>query len=122
MIIGAVTLGTRLKELRGSRNLTQEQMADLLGIKRERYKSYESDRTEPEFSLLKHIANMFSRSIDWLLDNQPPTAPPALATDPTPIVEALRTQGWSQDQLDQLILAMQLISAAQTRKSSADSQ
>lgn len=57
----------RLKELRKSRKLTQEQLAKILNIKRATYAKYETGGNEPDFSTLLKIANFFEVSVDYLL-------------------------------------------------------
>lgn len=59
-------ISSNLKFLRKGRGLTQQQMADALGIKRASIGAYEEDRAEPKYELLKKIADYFSLTMDEL--------------------------------------------------------
>ncbi|MGG3879613.1 helix-turn-helix domain-containing protein [Bacillus smithii] len=60
----------RLKSLRLSKKLSQQDMANLLGITRQAYGRYESGLSEPDIENLRKLANFFDVSIDYLLDGQ----------------------------------------------------
>lgn len=60
-------LGDRIKELRRKFNLTQDEMADQLGIKRSNFSSYETGRTIPPSDKLGQIASILKTSTDYLL-------------------------------------------------------
>lgn len=60
-------LGERLKELRESKKLTQQEMADLLGIARGTYAHYEINRREPDNATLIKLSTFFKVSLDHLL-------------------------------------------------------
>jgi transcriptional regulator with XRE-family HTH domain len=62
-------LGIRLKELRSSKNKTQEQIAKELGITRAAYSHFENDRNEPDFATLSKLANYYDVSTDYLVGN-----------------------------------------------------
>ncbi|WP_084247019.1 helix-turn-helix domain-containing protein [Rummeliibacillus stabekisii] len=56
-----------LKILRKNKNLTQSDMANMLGITRQGYAKYENEESQPDFNTLKKIADYFDVSIDYLL-------------------------------------------------------
>lgn len=58
---------SNLKFLRKRRGFTQQQIADVLGVKRASIGAYEEDRAEPKYELLKKIADYFSLSMDELV-------------------------------------------------------
>ncbi|WP_238343635.1 helix-turn-helix domain-containing protein [Gracilibacillus saliphilus] len=60
-------IGERLKSLRGKRS--QQEIADKLGISRARYSHYETNRVEPDQSLLIKMSELFDVTIDFLLGN-----------------------------------------------------
>ena len=60
------TFGIRLKELRSSRGLRQDQMAEILGIAPSTIGAYERDTREPNFDLVVKIADYFNVSLDYL--------------------------------------------------------
>lgn len=57
-----------LKFLRKKEKLTQQQFADLMGIKRSSVGAYEEDRAEPKYDLLHKIATYFGLSMDNLVN------------------------------------------------------
>lgn len=60
----------RLKELRISRNLTQVQVAEGLGLKSKTYSTYECGTREPSAMLVKQIALYYGVSSDYILERQ----------------------------------------------------
>lgn len=76
----------RLKELRGSRGLTQEDMAKLIGVVRPTYTKYESGDIQMSDQILKKISQIFGVSIDYILCNDVPE----IASDPWTLREAER--------------------------------
>lgn len=57
----------RLKELRMQQNLTQRELADILGYSCSAISNYEIGKNEPSFMDLIRIANYFCVSLDYLL-------------------------------------------------------
>jgi transcriptional regulator with XRE-family HTH domain len=53
--------------LRGKKNMTQQELADLLFLTRSRYVAYEYGRTEPPIEILLRISKFYNISIDLLL-------------------------------------------------------
>lgn len=60
-------LNVRLKKLRKSKKMTQEQLSNKLGIKRSTYAKYETGENEPDYEMLQKLANFFDVSTDYLL-------------------------------------------------------
>lgn len=67
-------LGNRLKDLRVKKNVTQDDMAELLNIKRQTYSAYERGVSFPDVNALLKIAHFFGVSVDYLLENETKTA------------------------------------------------
>jgi transcriptional regulator with XRE-family HTH domain len=63
--------GERLKEVRKRYNLTQEELAAILGVSRSSVTKYEANDRYPEIDLIVKAANYFSISVDYLLDRNP---------------------------------------------------
>lgn len=66
----AKTMGSfseRLKALRNQRGLSQEALADSLGITRSRLGNYEQGIREADFETLELLADYFNVSVDYLL-------------------------------------------------------
>jgi transcriptional regulator with XRE-family HTH domain len=57
-------ISTNIKFLRKKKGLTQQQLADQIGIKRSLIGAYEEERAEPKYELLKVIASFFDISLD----------------------------------------------------------
>lgn len=57
----------RIKELRTILNLTQQEFADRLGIKRNAISNYEIGRNKPTESVIMLICNTWHVSKEWLL-------------------------------------------------------
>ncbi len=55
---------TRLKELRAGRNLTQQALADLVGVRRETVVFMERGRYVPSLKLAYEIAKVFGVAIE----------------------------------------------------------
>ncbi len=64
-------LADKLKYYRKCSNLTQQQVADALGILRSTYAYYESGKTHPKLSTLQNIARLFNTDIDNLVEDVP---------------------------------------------------
>ncbi|PYI57206.1 helix-turn-helix domain-containing protein [Paenibacillus flagellatus] len=62
-----VRCGERIAYLREKRGLTQEDLANKLGISRASLSHYETNRREPDYETLNKIANFFDISLDYLL-------------------------------------------------------
>ena len=56
----------RLKQLRQKKGLTQQKLAEILGIKRNTYSDWENGKTEPSFENLIKLADLLEVSLDWL--------------------------------------------------------
>lgn len=63
-------ISTNIKFLRKKRNLTQQQFADILGIKRSMIGAYEEDRASPKMDNMKQIANYFGITVDELVSEK----------------------------------------------------
>lgn len=57
----------RLRELREDRGIGKDEMAKVLDVSLETYKSYETGATNPPFAKIVKIADMFGVSIDYLI-------------------------------------------------------
>ena len=63
-----MSIGTTIKKLRRDRNITQEQLAELLGVSTNAVSQWECDKTAPDISHLPVLANIFEVSADILLE------------------------------------------------------
>ena len=65
-----MNIGYKLKELRLSYNLTQEELSKKLEISRVNYTRYESGKVNPDFDLIVKIADFYDVSLDELFDRK----------------------------------------------------
>ncbi len=63
-----MSIGTTIKRLRRERSITQEQLAEYLGISTGAVSQWECDRTAPDITQLPLLANVFDVSADELLE------------------------------------------------------
>lgn len=61
-------VGEKLKELRLQAGLTQQQLADNLGIARVNYTRYETNAVRPDFEILIKLADFYDVSLDEIFD------------------------------------------------------
>ena len=66
----------KLIELRKKRKLSQQEMADIIGITQQAYSHYENGRREPDYKTLIEIADFFETTIDFLLEKTDDPVPP----------------------------------------------
>lgn len=63
-----MNIGQKIKELRQENNLTQEELAEQLGVSFQAVSRWENSITFPDITMLPIIANMFDVTTDYLLD------------------------------------------------------
>ena len=68
-MVKTMTFGEKLKEVRKKTGLTQEELAELIGISRAAVAKWETDKGLPDIENLKAIARLLDVSIDYLLDD-----------------------------------------------------
>lgn len=73
------TLGVRLREAREVLGLTQEDTASALGIPRSSVSAMESNKRNVNADELRELAQLYRRSVDWLLGQDGPTPEPQSA-------------------------------------------
>ena len=62
-----MTTGEKIARLRRENNITQEQLADMLGVSRQSVSKWESDGAYPETDKLIRLGELFRCSLDYLL-------------------------------------------------------
>ena len=63
-----MSIGSTIKKLRRDRNITQEQLAEMLCVSTNAVSQWECDKTAPDISHLPILANIFEVSADILLE------------------------------------------------------
>ena len=60
-------IGQRLYQLRKDHDMTQQELADRLGLTKYTISSYETDKSDPSDEIKMHLAQIFDVSVDYLL-------------------------------------------------------
>ena len=71
----ANTLGTRIADARKKKGMTQDQLAEAMGVSSQAVSKWENDISCPDITLLPQLADYFGTSVDDLLRG--PAAPAA---------------------------------------------
>ena len=66
-----VEFGSRLKELRKKKGLTQQNMADVMGLTMRNYQRYEYGMINVPATTLNFFADFFNVTTDFLLGREP---------------------------------------------------
>lgn len=69
------TLGRRIAALRREKELTQDALAEVLGVSPQAVSKWENDQTCPDISLLPKLAQELGVTVDELLSGKQETAP-----------------------------------------------
>lgn len=64
----------RLKELRESKKISQQELAAKIGVSQSTIGMWESRKREPSFSTIEKIADFFGVSVDYLLGRSSETS------------------------------------------------
>ncbi len=88
-------LQDRLRKLRVEKDITQQDMADFLGITRPAYTAYESGRRQPDNESLSKLADFFNVSVDYLLGRTD-------IKNPTEPIAAHREGDWTEEELEDI--------------------
>lgn len=83
----------RLKELRKSRKITQEKLAEKLGLARSTITMYETGGSEPDLETLKALADFFDVTVDYLLGKDSQSNEPSTNSKTNTIIVYGRGQG-----------------------------
>lgn len=63
-------INKRFKQTRAEAGMTQEEMAEAVGITRSAVKQIETGRMIPNIYILRRWRQVFKRSYDWILDGK----------------------------------------------------
>lgn len=66
-----MTIEERIQELRKSKGLSQEQLAETLGVSRQAVSKWESGQSMPEVEKLLAMSSLFDVSTDYILKGEP---------------------------------------------------
>jgi transcriptional regulator with XRE-family HTH domain len=65
-----MNFGAKLKELRKTKNLSQELMAEKLHMTQGNYSMYESNQRTPTIDIIQRVVETFDVELQWLIDAQ----------------------------------------------------
>ena len=99
-------LAERIRELRRARGLSQEELADQVGVSRQAVSKWEGDQSLPELDKVLALSLLFETSTDYLLKGERPARrnqPDArifaiVATALNAVGLILSAIGWSEEQ------------------------
>lgn len=100
----------RLKSLRKERGLSQQQLAQLLGISQQSINKYENHNIEPDIFMLSQMADLFDTTVDYLIgrsDERTPNGrgiPPELTMREAELLEGYRKLQPKQEQIVSLLI------------------
>lgn len=100
----------RLKELRQNKKISQQQLADIIGVSQQSINKYENHNIEPDISLLIKFADFFGTSVDYLIGHSDinrkiePVSPYDLNTDEAALIDTYRNLSAEEKESIHLIL------------------
>lgn len=65
-----IKIGDMIRQLRGSRGVSQETLADVCGVSMQAVSKWENDQSYPDISLLPVLADYFHVTLDYLLTGE----------------------------------------------------
>ena len=90
-----MTLSEKLQTLRKAAGLSQEQLAERLGVTRQAVSKWETGEGKPDIDNLLPLAKLLHTTVDYLLDDTA-DAPRAEKSQPQPQTESVGRELWEQ--------------------------
>ena len=87
-----MTLGENIKEQRTAHGLSQETLAQEMGVSRQAVTKWEADQSAPSSEKLIALAKLFRVSLDELVGNEVTRGEPSQSKQPNPILRANLTR------------------------------
>ncbi len=84
-----MSMGRKLAQARRKNNLTQEQLAERLGVSRQAVSRWESDAAYPETDKIVRMSKLLGVSCDWLLQDGEEAPVPAAVSSPALVTRLL---------------------------------
>lgn len=88
-----------LKLLRTEKKMSQQELADALGISKSSINMYERGERQPNFEVLETIADFFNVDIDYLLGR---TTKPTKIINPNTIAAHFDGDEYTEEELDRI--------------------
>ena len=86
-----MTLASRIRDLRKNAGLTQEQLAQKIGVKKQNISRYESGRVEPNIRTAKKLADALGVSLEDMAQGISLLSVPSLSCDEEQLVQDYRS-------------------------------
>ena len=93
----------RLYDLRKKAGLSQEGLADLLGVTRQAVQKWEAGASRPDMDNLAALARYFNVTLDYLVTGQEPPAPAVQEDDPQPVKEPTQEEVSAQPEYKEVV-------------------
>ncbi|MCM3749023.1 helix-turn-helix domain-containing protein [Paenibacillus pasadenensis] len=84
-----MTMGDRLRELRLSKNMSQEEVSRKIGITRSAYSHYEINNRQPVYETLMKLAAFFEVSLDYMIGGDQNQSDNLLSTETLDLIQKL---------------------------------
>lgn len=67
LLLGATIMVQNLKKMRMKKGISQQQLADVIGVSQQSINKYENHMVEPDINTLMALADYFNTSVDYLI-------------------------------------------------------
>lgn len=114
-----MTFGTRLKNARNSKRLTQYEVADALGLNFTTVSKYENDKSQPDNEILQKLAGLYEVSIDWLLTGN--TSPAGRGGSKSKVYFEGRVEELTEDEAKHLKDSLEMFRLLKEKRAKYDS-
>lgn len=95
-----------LKALRKDFKISQQQLADIIGVSQQSVNKYENQDVEPDIAILIKIADFFSVSVDYLIGrtSSPDFSVSSLSKDEKLIISKYKTLTKKEKEIIKLVI------------------
>lgn len=97
-------IGSRLAALRRKKGMTQEQLAEKLGISAPAVSKWETDNSYPDITLLCPLARALDTNVDTLLQFEAGLTETEISEKINAIIKTAQQQGWESGEKEILVL------------------
>ncbi len=103
-----LNLGNNIKKYRKEKNMTQEALAEYLGVSSQAVSRWENDTTYPDVELIPVLANLFGVSTDVLFDMKQTQKETAATEILTELAKLTRQKPFNVARINELIREVRL--------------
>lgn len=95
-----------LRQLRMSKGISQEKLAELVGVSQQAINRYENHKFEPDISTLILLADHFNTTVDYLIGHAPTDGAEELELDKEEWELLRNYRGLTRKEKDSILLVM----------------